>query len=121
MLRILFLDDNSARHKTFEKKVGNGHLVTYVWSAIEAQNVMISEPRFDVFSLDHDLGGEEMVDINKENTGSAVARFIVNELPQDKYPEKIIIHSMNPIGAKNMETILVNAGFNAARFPFINY
>lgn len=57
--------------------------------------------------LDHDLGGEIMVDSSVHNTGFTVARHI-KETYQDVYPATII-HSHNPVGAENMRKVLTKA------------
>lgn len=104
-MKILILDDDMNRHIIFNRKL-IGHLVTNVTTAKEAIYKLQTES-FDIVFLDHDLGGEIFVSSSHENTGYSVAKWL-SEL-KDRQPERIIIHSLNPVGASNMKSILTNA------------
>lgn len=104
-MKILILDDSQIRLKKFKQKL-IGHDVTYVETAEDAI-VELSHNKFDVISLDHDLGGKQMVD-SGEGTGWEVAKFLY-ENPQFKPKGHIHIHSYNPIGAENMKELLPEA------------
>lgn len=92
-MRILFLDDNKARHISFMKQ-NIGREVVYVYTSKACIEALNKYKAFDLVSLDHDLGGKVFVTATKGH-GMEVANYIANELPKDKYPQKVIIHSWN--------------------------
>ena len=124
--RILVLDDDPMRHRFFARTlIGNvvEHVNTFdhcIKALQENQNP------FDVVFLDHDLndhgllsiGPSEMYGGVREMTGADVARFITNKLSKEKYPELIIIHSVNDYGSANMHTILKPTNIKVERIPF---
>jgi hypothetical protein len=63
------------------------------------------DSNFDVFFFDHDLGDRIFVNSNDENTGYQVAKFMSDK----NIKGRVIIHSYNPIGAKNMMNVLPQA------------
>jgi hypothetical protein len=98
-----------------------GWEVRYVYSAREAIKALSGEPRFSILHLDHDL--DLVISINRPQTpdlnlwkryestvendsGCAVARFVVSHLSTKKLPGKVIIHSTNTEGAMAMVHIL---------------
>ena len=56
---------------------------------------------FDIYFLDHDLGGDQMVSIQESNTGSEFAKWLVKQGVKGNN-ETIYVHSLNPAGAINM-------------------
>lgn len=118
-MKVLFLDDNAERHSKF--KVANiGINITYVWTSIDAINAL-KATCFDEVYLDHDLGGEKSemtLPAYNEGSGYDVAVFI-SEMPEDRRPYKVVIHSYNPVGAKRMEDVLKTCqGMIVRREPF---
>ena len=59
---------------------------------------------YDLVSLDHDLGGNICCP-SDEVSGYVVAKYI-SEMPIDKLPKCVVIHSFNPVGAENMINVL---------------
>ncbi len=116
MRRFLFLDDNPKRHDHF-KTLSVGCDVTYVWTAEECMSALSNEKSFDCVFLDHDLGGREFVK-EIEGSGSEVALFIRDDLEKDHYPDKIIVHSWNPEGAKRMISYIGPTGISVKYVPF---
>lgn len=123
-MRVLVLDDDNTRHKTFKKNL-IGHDVVHVHTYDEAVTALEGE-RFNVMYLDHDLNLEgihrsvmidEETGIEWELTGADVARAIV-ALPSEKHPERTIVHSYNPSGAANIVAILHDARIEAVRNLF---
>lgn len=114
--RYLFLDDDPNRHRIFAKEA-IGILFIPVWTAVECQEALLKNEPFDCVFLDHDLGGQVYVK-EIENTGTQVALFIRDELPEEKFPKQIIIHSHNPAGAIRMEEILKQTPIPVVRVPF---
>ena len=100
--RVLILEDDDTRIKCFMQNL-IGCQIMIVKEAIHAINYLNNET-WDLLFLDHDLGGEQMVDSNNKNTGSEVARWL-NENPIKK-PPAIILHSFNPVGRLNMKKLL---------------
>ncbi len=54
----------------------------------------------DMISLDHDLG-------NNSKTGLDIVNFMVDN---GFYPTKVTLHTMNPVGKKNMFQMLLKLG-----------
>ena len=113
-MNILFLDDDEKRIDTFGKKIypDFANIVTTASTAIQYLN---SIPNWDFVFLDHDLGGEQLVDSNREDCGMEVVRWIVEHKPNI---EQIIIHSWNSPAGKEMVAKLRDAGYNAEYKPF---
>ena len=108
-MKIFFLDDDKERHRRFLKnRIGMD--VTTAWSYEEAVRTL-SDEVFDVAYLDHDLS--DLAASGRpapgEKTGTDVAEFIAN-MPEDKRPRSVIIHSFNDYGRKRMAAILRDAG-----------
>jgi DNA-binding response OmpR family regulator len=110
-MKILFLDDDLTRCKRFLSQHPTATIANTAHEAIHA----LTTGDWDVVFLDHDLGGEVLVDPAQENTGSAVVRFLVAE----KRPiGQIIIHSFNVVAAGRMEEDLRAVGYKVVRRPF---
>lgn len=108
--RILFLDDNKYRHKTVKS-----HLLHDEAYTVEDAVRLLQEKKYDAVFLDHDLGGEEMVSSDREDTGMTVAKWMV----ENKYETKlVVVHSCNPGGAANMTSLLRQAGYEVVQTPF---
>lgn len=114
-MRILFLDDNTARH-VHAKKAYEGHDVDYVFTAAEAIEKLKTNPPYDLVSLDHDLGGQTFVK-SDEQSGYEVCKYIVFNMGPAEIPKKAIIHSWNPAGANNMMAML-NGVVPVIKIPF---
>ena len=100
--RVLILEDDDLRIKHFMRNLVGCHIMV-VKEAIHAINYLNNET-WDLLLLDHDLGGEQMVDYSNKNTGSEVARWL-SENPEKK-PPAILLHSFNPVGRLNMKKLL---------------
>ncbi|HKX33194.1 MAG TPA: cyclic-phosphate processing receiver domain-containing protein [Blastocatellia bacterium] len=98
-MRILILEDDAERNRKLRHAL-IGHDATFTTTAAEAIEALSKFERFDVASLDHDLGGGQMLP-SDEQSGYAVAEFIVS-MGAGKWPTLIIVHSFNPAGAKRM-------------------
>lgn len=125
-MRILVLDDDMERHQAFARNF-DGHDVVHVDCYDGALAALLKQPRFDVVYLDHDLNdfglksygpGDSMYGGLRELDGHDVAVFMARELPEPKYPERVVVHSWNPEGAKAMLTTLRKANFDAEMEPF---
>jgi CheY-like chemotaxis protein len=108
--RILFLDDNKYRHQKMKPIL----LHDEAYTVAEAFDLLLKK-KYDVVFLDHDLGGEEMVNSDRGDTGMEVAKLIAdNEIIVDL----VVVHSCNPAGASNMVSYLKQGGVNVIQVPF---
>ena len=106
-MKILILDDDRIRHTHFIRNFSH-HEVTNVETAEEAIKAL-ADFDFDAVFLDHDLGGEIFVNSFGPilNTGYTVAKWLAEN--PDRRPKHIYVHSLNPIGAKNIQDVLSDA------------
>lgn len=121
-MRILILDDQKLRHEFFAKQF-DGHEVVSVFKFSEFCELL--NQRWDLMHLDHDLGDDvdnpdTFVDgwgsTQLFNGGHAVLK--VCELPNELKPAQVIIHSINPDGAKVMLSMLERVGIPVVWVPF---
>jgi len=108
-IKILILEDNLERQDQFKKKLID-HNLTITDSSKAAINKLSNE-KWDLLMLDHDLGNEAYVP-SGPNTGYEVAKFL--EENEQFQSSNIIVHSLNVVGAKN----IINALPNAIHIPF---
>lgn len=100
-MKILILDDDQIRHDFFNRALF-GENITNVYTADQCIDVLRNE-KFDIAFLDHDLGGQVMVGSGPK-TGYQVACFL--EMTPHLKPPRVIIHSLNPSGARNMQVAI---------------
>lgn len=126
MSRVLVLDDDNTRHKTFARNLIGHEVVVHCRTYHEAADA-IGRQEFDTYYLDHDLNliGENCSvaeDTGRELTGSDFASYVISTLHPDKLPSLVIVHSYNPSGAANIaskfrgtraETLIVPFGSNS--------
>jgi hypothetical protein len=103
--KIFILEDSQARINIFKKKLKKDD-VYYFDNVIEAIEGFSLLGPFDILFLDHDLDGKIFVNSEDENTGYQFAKYISKE---EELKSQIIIHSMNPAGARNIKNILPQA------------
>lgn len=113
-MKIFILEDDINRINAFQKYLGN-HSLTIVSEAMEAIKILEKDITFDLMFLDHDLGGQIYVDVNEENTGSTVAKYLSGK----EFKGQIIIHSFNPIGVQNMINYLPNSLYIPFNIEFL--
>lgn len=105
MLQILILEDDPQRTKLMLQKLADKGAVKVVQTAKEAIG-WLEIKDWNLLSLDHDLGGEEMVE-SGPGTGYEVACWL--EEHPDRQPGVIWLHSLNPVGRYKMSEALPNA------------
>jgi len=108
MKKILILEDDANRIRQFKQAFKNQDPLycTTVDNAIQALG---KNPDIKFFLLDHDLGGEQMVDsFGKEPTGFTFAKYLTT-LYQDFSKVAIVVHSWNPSGANNIKNLIPSA------------
>lgn len=99
--RVLILEDDPRRMKEFRRRLIGTHVV-HAETASECIAVLSEDTAWDVIFLDHDLGGEQMVE-GVEGTGYEVALWIYEHMPERP---PVVIHSANPVGARRMRELL---------------
>lgn len=121
--RILVLDDDETRHDIFSDAL-TGNIVTHVWTVDDACHELEAQDKFDLVYLDHDLNDHGVRSTmastygEVELTGYDVALFIARRLDEAKRPNKVIVHSWNPPGARMMVACLREVGISATYEPF---
>ena len=115
-ISVFVLDDDSRRHRWFEKKFAGDDL-DIVETVAEAKQ-LLSENVYDAIFLDHDLlphhyDGE----LDDEMTGYAVA-FWLNENKKINRAATIIVHTRNADGALRMVEQLKESGRLVDYIPF---
>ena len=116
MSRIFILEDDPYRIMLFREACIE-HDVTVCMDVQAARKEWT--PPYDAICLDHDLGGEQMVSSEEENTGFQFVRFLTEPQPfQNCMKSAFFVHSFNPEGAIAMCHALINAGYPTIRIPF---
>jgi hypothetical protein len=108
-LQIFLLEDNETRIEWFLK---NFHFADITVCKDMAEVDRMWNPPYDCIFLDHDLGGEIMVNSKEQNTGAGFVRY-VNICGGFDCP--VIVHSHNEVGAEYMKREI---GANATRLAF---
>ncbi len=119
-MRVFICDDDQNRIDILLKRY-KGHVVFAVTHYDDAMPLLLSQPAFDLYLLDHDLESfatDPETGQRIENTGTELAEAIVKDLPKDKYPDTVICHSYNSQGGKRMGSILKEAGIRTYYSPF---
>lgn len=121
-MRILVLDDVKSRHDAFDRLYEDAdvrHAYTYKQFVY-----LLNGVKWDVVHLDHDLGDAVTADTYVDGWGAkqefnglhAAAR--VCELNDEDLPTQVVIHSINPEGARAMKTLLERRGVPVTWEPF---
>lgn len=110
-MKILFLDDDAERNRVL--KTNTTKLYTWVKTASECIEALKNED-WDLVLLDHDLGGQQFVDSNREDTGMEVVRWISENKPKIKH---VFVHSYNSGAADTMVKSL-RADYPVEYIPF---
>jgi len=103
-VRIFVLEDMEVRISAFKRRYASESL-TIATTANEAIAILEQGLDYDLYSLDHDLGGQVFCSSELENSGYRVAEFLSNK----NVKGQIVVHSWNPTGAKNMLAVLPEA------------
>ena len=113
-MKILVLDDDDVRHEAFKFAYWKYDL-HQARTHDEAVALLEKHSPYDRVFLDHDLNDHQY--ISRERTGLDTAAFITN-LPRDKHPKEVIVHSWNPDGAKYMVQRLHDGDIRTIRWLF---
>ncbi len=123
-MRILILDDIQERHDAFDR-IYQDHEVAHAYVYHSFCDKLKFDGPWDLIHLDHDLGDfPEVPDYyldgwgkRHEYNGTHAAKKI-SELSDQQLPKKVIIHSLNPVGSKNMLNDLTRRGVDVTWQPF---
>jgi hypothetical protein len=111
--RILFLDDDPVRADAFLAAEPRA-----VWVETAGQCIAQLAESWDEVHLDHDLGGEKLVDFEREDTGMGVVRWLCNAPRPHLARTRFIIHTRNLNAACMMVIHLQMGGFEVTARPF---
>lgn len=111
-MRVLVLEDNGSRIRKFRRELV-GNVADFARDADTAL-ALIAAHSYDLIFLDHDLGGEEMVDSGGANTGYLVASRLARDGKNGA--AHVVLHSCNPAGAMMMALALPRA----VSVPFVS-
>jgi len=124
-MRVLIVDDNPDRHRVFAQ-VYRAEDVDHAFKFSQAVKFLNSK-RYNIVQLDHDLGDFQEPEIESvgmyggafELTGYHVALHVVLDLPKEQWPDRVVIHSVNPTGAKSIANLLEKHGVPFIIQPFV--
>jgi len=111
--RILFLDDARDRAAAFVAVHPSA-----VWVQTVEQCLGLLQQPWDEVHLDHDLGGEVLVDHERADCGMAVVRWLCEEPRPHLRDTRFIIHTHNPNASCMMVLHLQVMGFQVQASPF---
>lgn len=103
-MNIFILEDDKERMKKFRRNL-IGHIIFHSDNVQDAK-LILSKEKIDIIFLDHDLDDRVYVDSNELNTGYQLAKWIYEN--NIKY-QRVIVHSLNEYGRKNIKSILKDA------------
>jgi hypothetical protein len=111
--RRLFLDDDPERAAIFLKRHPDAVWVQTVPECL----AKLAEP-WEEIHLDHDLGGEHYVDVNRDDCGMEVIRWLAKERRKHLRRSKFTVHSHNITAAFEMVMNLQALGYQVDARPF---
>ncbi len=112
-VRRLLLDDDPARAEEFLSVYPDA-----VWVATVAECIDRLAESWDEVHLDHDLGGEQHVDVARDDCGMAVVRWLAFEPRPHLRKARFVVHSHNGVAAYVMMLQLKGLGLTASASPF---
>lgn len=111
--RVLFLDDDIRRAEIFLAICPEAVWVETAQACIDR----LAEP-WDEIHLDHDLGGERYVDVDREDCGMEVVRWLCAKPRPHLARARFFIHSHHLAAASLMVQCLIRAEYAAEFRPF---
>jgi CheY-like chemotaxis protein len=112
-MKILILEDSEDRIKQFKQRL-IGKEVTFTKDTKECIS-LLNNQEWDYLFLDHDL--DNNFNSPGEGTGYEVAKYIAEH--PSCCPRRILIHTLNNIGASAMMLVLGDSGIRATYIPFL--
>jgi len=111
--RRLFLDDDPERASVFLEAHPDAVWVQTVPECLEKLTEV-----WDEVHLDHDLGGEIFVDVDRVDCGMEVVRWLIKEPRKHLRRTRFTVHSHNIAAAFEMVLRLQAVGFKVDARPF---
>jgi hypothetical protein len=117
--RLLVVEDCEQRIARFRQWIKPPFRPTFVRSAGRALRVLDLDGgrTFAGILLDHDLDQAVAAESELQLSGRQVVERLITRIDPDV---PILIHSVNPLGARRMEQRLIEHGFDVTRIPFFN-
>lgn len=112
-MKILILEDSGERIFSFKKRL-IGHDVIFTKDTKECIR-LLRDQDWDYLFLDHDMG--TTFDQPGEGTGYEVAKWVAEH--PNRCPRRILLHTMNNVGASAMMLVLGRAGIRATYVPLL--
>jgi hypothetical protein len=112
-IRRLFLDDDPCRAEAFLAEYPDA-----VWVSTVEECIARLEAPWDEVHLDHDLGGEQFVDVDRDDCGMAVVRWLALEPRSHLRTTRFTVHSHNGVAAYVMVLQMKCLGLQAVARPF---
>jgi CheY-like chemotaxis protein len=111
---ILLVEDSPARCAWFRKRLGGCDVTCDAAEAIE----WLGQNDYDLILLDHDLREAHYSSVSDDDdTGYAVAAWLA-ENPEAQRGARVIVHSLNFVGAGRMVEVMSEAGRECEHIPF---
>jgi hypothetical protein len=110
---VLFLDDDPARAEVF---LADNPQAIWVETVEECLGRLVED--WDEVHLDHDLGGQVFVDMNKTDCGMEVIRWLCKERRDHLLSARFIVHTHNSLAGLLMVLQLQSSGYRAEFRPF---
>jgi len=111
--RILFLDDDPERATRFHMEVPHA-----VWVSTAAECLEKLKEYWDEIHLEHDLGGEILVDCARQDCGMEIVRTLSLEPHPHLKSTYFYVHSHNGSASEMMVMQLRAAGYQVEARPF---
>ena len=121
-ISVFVLDDDSRRHRWFEKRFSGDDLA--IAETVEEAKELLLEANYDAIFLDHDLLPHHYESNSHDdfaNTGYAIAEWL-NEKAELQRAATIVVHTRNADAAIPMVTKLRESGRNVeyCAFPMLD-
>jgi CheY-like chemotaxis protein len=116
MLRLLLVEDDAERITLFTAWSPPDVRLVVARGGGRALGLLERDPGriYAGLLLDHDLPGQAVNDAERNVSGTQVAHCIQRYVHPDV---PVLIHSMNPAGARRMAGFLTSAGFDVTVIP----
>jgi len=111
--RVLFLDDDPRRAERFLRQVPAA-----VWVKSVAECLPRLTETWEEIHLDHDLEGETLVDMNRQDTGMEVIRWLCKEPRPHLSQTRFFVHTHNFVAGLLMVLQMHDSGYSAEFRPF---
>jgi hypothetical protein len=111
--RVLFLDDDPVRAESFLSENPQA-----IWVQTVEECLARLGETWDEVHLDHDLGGEVFVDMNKTDCGMEVIRWLCKERRDHLNSTRFFVHTHNSVAGLLMVLQMQSTGYHAEFRPF---